>query len=315
MVSAIESFAPWLDVEELESMEEVVEDTALALQAGETVAWFQGRAEVGPRALGSRSILADPREQEMIDHLNQVKARERFRPFAPSVLAEHASEWFDRLSPDGSPFMSLTVPAKPSKRATIPAVCHVDGTARLQTLRAEDNPWYYRLIQAFFKLTGVPMVLNTSFNIKGEPIVESPEDALRSFLASRRGLDRLVMGRFVLRAKPFPAEEADFDPSFAIAAKADYVFEEVLSNAETGDATRVRVAKGGLDGKPQWMELEGGDLDLIVLQAVDGLTPVADLAEAVMADFEEEGYSEEDVMAALRRLFEKNLVFFVGDGA
>lgn len=288
----------------------MVTDTATALSSGQTVAWFQGRAEVGPRALGCRSLLADPRNVDMIDHLNRVKGREAFRPFAPSVLAEHASEWFDNLSPDGSPFMSLTVPAKPEKRDVIPAVCHVDGTARLQTLSESDNPWYHRLISAFFRLTGVPMVLNTSFNIKGEPIVESPEDAIKSFLATAGGLDRLVMGRFVITARPFPVDMEGFDASLAVPARVEYVFEDVLSNAETGEATRVRVGKGGLDGKPVWVELSGGDLDLIVLQAIDGLTPLADVAENVMADFEEEGYAEEDIVNAVRRLYRQNLVFF-----
>ncbi|CAM9592708.1 unnamed protein product, partial [Discosporangium mesarthrocarpum] len=153
------------------SMKEVAE----AISKGEVVAWFQGRSEFGPRALGSRSILADPRDPKMPERINsRVKKREDFRPFAPSVLAEEAHNWFEGLPVDGSPFMSITAPVPPALVGQVPAVCHVDGSSRLQTVRREDNPLYHSLISAFKKLTGVPMVLNTSFNVMGEPIVDSP---------------------------------------------------------------------------------------------------------------------------------------------
>jgi hypothetical protein len=134
-----------------------------------------------------------------------VKKRESFRPFAPSVLAEHASEWFEMEGYNDnnfSPFMSLTAIVKDKKRARIPAVTHVDGSSRLQTVTPEDEPLYHKLITKFFELTGVPMVLNTSFNtLPGEPIVESPEDAIRSFLCSMGSIEMLVMGDYVIKRK------------------------------------------------------------------------------------------------------------------
>jgi hypothetical protein len=220
--------------------------------------------------------------------------------------------------------MSLTLPVLPARRAEVPAICHVDGSARLQTVREEDNPWYYRLIQAFQKLTGVPMVLNTSFNtLKGEPIVESPWDAVRSFLATAGGIDFLAMGPFVVRRRPFPldvAEEAaaGIDPALCLVRKTEGVLlEEVVSDTETGIARSVRVARGSEDGSPQWVELAGGELDLVVWQLVDGLSPLADVVEAVLEVLQEdedregeEGFEEEDVVAALRRLYQLQLIHF-----
>ena len=161
---------------------------------------------MGPRALGHRSILADPRKKGLVRFINEhVKKRESFRPFAPSVLAEHASEWFEMEGYNDnnfSPFMSLTAIVKKEKRARIPAVTHVDGSSRLQTVTPEDEPLYHKLITKFYELTGVPMVLNTSFNtLPGEPIVESPEDAIRSFLCSMGSIEMLVMGDYVIRRK------------------------------------------------------------------------------------------------------------------
>jgi carbamoyltransferase len=164
--------------------------------SGAVVGWFQGASEVGPRALGNRSILADPRHSDMREKVNRkVKFREGFRPFAPSVLAGYADEWFGMTE---SPFMlRMAHVRKPS----IPAVTHVDGTARIQTVAAAANPSYYELIDEFRRRTGVPLVLNTSFNIKGEPIVETPSDAVESFL--RCGMDALVFpGWVVLKRRP-----------------------------------------------------------------------------------------------------------------
>ncbi|HMR07072.1 MAG TPA: carbamoyltransferase C-terminal domain-containing protein, partial [Polyangiaceae bacterium] len=154
------------------------------------VAVFSGPAEFGPRALGNRSILADPRSSKMKDRLNsEVKFREEFRPFAPSVLAEHASAWFEHYQP--SPYMERTLGFRPERRAEVPAVVHVDGTGRLQTVTKELSPRFHELITHFHSLTSVPMVLNTSFNVMGKPIVHSVEDAISVFFTS--GIDALVI--------------------------------------------------------------------------------------------------------------------------
>jgi len=175
------------------------EEAARLLATGKITGWFQGRAEAGPRALGNRSILADPRPAHMKDTINaEVKHREPFRPFAPSVLAEEAPGWFEPAAP--SPFMLLCLPIRPEKQALVPAVTHVDGTGRLQTVTEASNPAFRRLIEAFFRQTGVPMVLNTSFNDQGEPIVCSPGEALRTYFAT--GLDALVIGPYVLEKSP-----------------------------------------------------------------------------------------------------------------
>jgi carbamoyltransferase len=165
-------------------------ETARAIADGGVVGWFQGRMEWGPRALGNRSILGDPRRADMKDILNlKIKRRESFRPFAPSVLREAVLDWFE--TDDDVPFMMQVYPIRADKRARVPAVTHVDGSGRLQTVTREDNPRYHRLICAFAALTGVPMVLNTSFN-ENEPVVCTPAEALDCFLRTR--MDLLVMG-------------------------------------------------------------------------------------------------------------------------
>ncbi len=174
--------------------EELLEETAAALTAGRIVGWYQGRTEWGPRALGNRSILADPRRPEMKDLLNaRIKRREPFRPFAPSVLEDRAAEYFEGSSPD--PFMVTVFPIRPQKLAEIPAVAHVDGTGRLQTVSRASNPRYWGLLRAFERHTGVPVLLNTSFN-ENEPIVNTPQEALDCFL--RAGIDVLVLGDWVV---------------------------------------------------------------------------------------------------------------------
>jgi carbamoyltransferase len=165
--------------------------TAAELAEGRIVGWFQGRSEIGPRALGNRSILADPRRGEMKDTLNaKVKHREAFRPFAPIVLAERQQEYFDSAVP--AHYMLLVPRVRPERRAEIPAVTHVDGTARLQTVDKKLNPSLYALVSAFDAATGVPVLLNTSFNDNEEPIVETPRDAMRCFLKTE--IDVLVLG-------------------------------------------------------------------------------------------------------------------------
>jgi len=181
-------------IETLCDEDRLAEATAEAIARGEVVGWYQGRSEWGPRALGNRSILADPRRPDMKDLLNRkIKRRESFRPFAPSILEERTGEWFTLSYPD--PFMIKVYPIRPEKRAEIPAVTHVDGTGRLQTVSRRTNPRYWKLIDAFGRRTGVPIVLNTSFN-ENEPIVNTPEEALDCFLRTR--MDRLVMGDIVL---------------------------------------------------------------------------------------------------------------------
>jgi carbamoyltransferase len=165
------------------------------LSQGKILGWFQGRMEFGPRALGSRSILADPRDPEMNAKVNNaVKFREWWRPFAPSLKREAASEYLE--SATDSPFMILTAQVRPEKRAVIPAVTHVDGSARPQTVEKEINPLYWRLIDEFGKRTGVPVIMNTSFNLRGEAIVHTPTDAIRTFFSS--GMDALVMGSYLV---------------------------------------------------------------------------------------------------------------------
>ncbi|HRR27049.1 MAG TPA: carbamoyltransferase C-terminal domain-containing protein, partial [Acidobacteriota bacterium] len=182
-------------VYERRSSESVIEETASSLAAGKIVGWFQGRMEYGPRALGNRSILADPRRKEMLDEVNlRIKYRESFRPFAPAVLEEAVSDWFDIDRP--SPYMLIVAPVRPGKRSQIPAVTHVDGSARIQTVARRSNPLFYDLLETFAQRTGCPVLLNTSFNVRGEPIVESPIDAFRCFMRTR--LDLLVMGPFLL---------------------------------------------------------------------------------------------------------------------
>ena len=173
-------------------------DAARLLADGAVVGWFQGRAEMGPRALGNRSILADPRRAEMKDVVNaKVKRREGFRPFAPAVLHERGHEYFEGYYP--TPFMLLVLPIRGDKRDVIPAVTHVDGTGRLQSVTEAFNPGFHRLISEFDRRTGVPVVLNTSFNLRGEPMVLQPEEAVEDFLRSQ--MQALFLGKY-LAEKP-----------------------------------------------------------------------------------------------------------------
>jgi carbamoyltransferase len=208
------------------SEEEMIAVTAQALADERVVGWFQGRMEFGPRALGGRSILGDPRSQAMQSTMNlKIKYRESFRPFAPSVLREFAPDYFD-LKKD-SPYMLLVAPVKEEiripmseseealfgieklnvPRSAIPAVTHVDYSARVQTVRPETNRLYYDLINRFRELTGCPLLVNTSFNVRGEPIVSSPEDAYRCFM--RTEMDVLSIGDFVLEKSAQTMTEED----------------------------------------------------------------------------------------------------------
>ena len=156
-------------------------DVAKLIEERNVVAIFQGRSEAGPRALGNRSILYDPRDPNGKDKVNTIKKREAFRPFAASVKLSHVHDWFDMAGLDESPFMMYAVDALEHTWDKIPAVLHVDHTCRIQTVTIDQNEHYYRLIDAFCQITGVPLVFNTSFNMAGDPLVETPEDAIRCF--------------------------------------------------------------------------------------------------------------------------------------
>ncbi|CBJ33588.1 conserved unknown protein [Ectocarpus siliculosus] len=336
----------WVDVRQINGVEEV----AQAIADGKVVAWFQGRGEFGPRALGSRSLLADPRDPEMPARINaDVKKREDFRPFAPSVLAEEAEDWFEGLPPDGSPYMSLTAPAKPGVAERVPAVCHVDWSSRLQTVTEESSPLYHRLITAFFKMTGVPMVLNTSFNVMGEPIVDSPQDAIRSLHGSGGAIGMLVLHDRVLTAKPFPPDaardsgedgEGEFDEEEAWSGMTPVQavgFRSEVTESSDGEILRARVQP--TDGQEKWIEL--GEMELDLLELADRSLSLTEMMEEVVEerlsrreeDDDEEGSDggeEEDgvgsdgedmeglaieavrgeVLGALRSLYQNRLVAF-----
>ncbi len=174
----------------------ITKDVANLISNGKIIGWFQGNLEFGDRALGNRSILADPRNFSMKDKVNKtVKYREEFRPFAPAILSEYADKYFEKSN--YTPFMEKTYLIKKNQRKKIPAVVHVDGTGRLQTVSKDVNSTFYDLISEFKKITKIPILLNTSFNIKGEPIVCSPVDAIRTFFSS--GLDCLALGSFLIK--------------------------------------------------------------------------------------------------------------------
>jgi carbamoyltransferase len=188
---------------------------AKKISEGYVIGWYQGRSESGPRALGNRSILADPRNPKMKDHINfKVKKREWYRPFAPSVLMEEASKWFILNGNRIAPYMTRILKYKKGKSKHVPATTHIDDTARIQTVTEEINPRYYKLIKEFFKLTNVPILLNTSFNGKNEPIVETPSNAFKCF--QKNNIDILVLENNVYfrngdkNIKPF-IEESNVD--------------------------------------------------------------------------------------------------------
>ena len=182
----------------------LIASAARLLTQGKVIGWFQGRTEFGPRALGNRSILADPRNSEMKDIVNKkIKFREEFRPFAPAILEERVSDYFEIDCP--SPYMLLVAQVRPDKKDKIPAVTHVDGSARIQTVSQSENGLFYSVLKEFERLTGCPVLLNTSFNLKGEPIVCTPQDAYFTFI--RSGLDYLIMGSYILDKKDIKEAE------------------------------------------------------------------------------------------------------------
>jgi carbamoyltransferase len=186
-----------------EKHDDIAEPVADLLTQGKVVAWVQGGLEGGPRALGARSILADPRDVAARDRVNgAIKFREYWRPFCPSMTEEAAPKYLKK--PASAPFMILAFDATEQAKADAPAIVHVDGTVRVQTVTADANPPYYRLLKAFERRTGVPILLNTSFNIKGEAMVNSPRDAIRTFFST--GIDALAIGSFLVKKPKKPAE-------------------------------------------------------------------------------------------------------------
>lgn len=197
---ALEEFGDRIQVHSFEKLEETCESAAKLIAAGKVVAWFRGRMEFGPRALGHRSILADPGQPGMRDRINaMVKMREAFRPFAPAVSLEQAPRWFDVLPLTEFPYMIMIVNVREQYRDELPAITHVDGSARVQTVSASDNADFHRLLRAVGETTGREMVLNTSFNVKGQPIVNTPQEAIETFL--RTGIEFLFLENILVKRR------------------------------------------------------------------------------------------------------------------
>jgi carbamoyltransferase len=368
--NAIDKAQPWLEVEAIRNENERLQLIAQEIASGGVVAWYHSRvrtvgcldisddmafgayphstsylilqSELGPRALGHRSILADPRKKGLVRFINEkVKSRESFRPFAPSVLAEEAVDWFDlgecKAGPNVSPYMSITAIVRSDKRDLIPAVTHVDGSSRLQTVTKEAEPLYYRLISSFFKLTGVPMILNTSFNtLSSEPIVESPEDAVRSFMCSMGSIEMLVLGDYVIKRKqpdlgrllgemskdgvlktepacPKRAGYAEFESSFELNKEQT---DEDEDGIET--KTRVRMDDRPMHGKGnEWFDLMD-EMEGELLSICDGTVTMNDIMahytavpeNTTIGDAEMEDAQAllQNVVHRLVRLYERTLI-------
>ena len=197
MAAALAEFSGRVTVRRFDSFDEVAQTAAERIRRGQVIGWYRGRMEFGPRALGNRSILADPGHRGMRDRINaMVKMREAFRPFAPAVTVEEVDRWFEVPPRTELPYMIATVMVRPDYRVALPAITHVDGSARVQTVTAEDNPDFHRLLRAVGTLTGREMVLNTSFNVKGQPIVNTPHEAVETFIGT--GIDCLFLGDFLV---------------------------------------------------------------------------------------------------------------------
>mmetsp|Transcript_5613 Transcript_5613/g.11223 ORF Transcript_5613/g.11223 Transcript_5613/m.11223 type:complete len:423 (+) Transcript_5613:110-1378(+) len=292
---AIEGFEGSIRVERYEGREEkLLECVAGRIAKGEVVAWYQGSSEIGPRALGHRSILGDPRNGTLVEFINKrIKVRENFRPFAPSVMKEHVAEWFeweggvDENDTDVSPYMSLTLKAREDKMERIPAVIHVDGSSRIQSVDGgkKGTKLYHRLINKFFELTGVPMVLNTSFNtIKGEPIVEKPRGAMVSFLTRAPELSCLVLGDYLVERREVTVGLGDkFEVNGGFSLTTRERFWGGKGDMGTVEETTVR-----MQGLEEWGEIVidpevGGD----VLTLMDGTRTVKEVADEIGLDVDD----------------------------
>lgn len=336
---AISHASPWLEVETVRDESTRNDLIVEELSNGGVVAIYNGRSELGPRALGHRSILADPRKKGLVRFINEfVKKRESFRPFAPSCLAEEAHNWFElgeqaaAVNNNVSPFMSITAQVKEAKRESIPAVTHVDGSSRLQSVTPEAEPHYHKLISAFFKKTGIPMVLNTSYNtLKGEPIVESPQNAIRSFLSSMGTIEMLVMGDYVIKRKQanirtLLGEEQKngimTQPSFPTRAGAINYESSFSIEADSSDGNGSSVSKTRIQmpERPMHNEKDGGWFELIddlegqLLGMCDGSIGVADILTQFTAEGDYDKITEEDqfllqnIIQRLARLYEHTLI-------
>lgn len=338
---AIEWADPWLEVETIEDETKRNDMIVEELVSGGVVAIYNGRSELGPRALGHRSILADPRKKGLVRFINEfVKKRESFRPFAPSCLAEEAADWFDlgahaaNVHNNVSPYMSITAQVKDAKRDMIPAVTHVDGSSRLQTVTESAEPYYHRLISAFFEATGVPMVLNTSFNtLKSEPIVETPRNAIRSFLSSMGTIEMLVMGEYVIKRKnanirTLLGEEQKngmmTPPSFPTRAGTVH-YKTTFSAGIGGDDDNSIDSKTlvQMPDRPMHNEMDGGwfelldDLEGQLLGVCDGTMGVNEVMTQFTSMNEGENYDKitdddqlllENIIRRLVRLYEHTLI-------
>ena len=198
--TALRAFVDRIEITRHRSLGETVEAAAKLIADGDVVAWYRGRMEFGPRALGHRSILADPGRPEMRDRINaMVKMRESFRPFAPAVSLEDVDHWFDVAPGTELPYMNINVNVRPEHRAALPAITHVDGSARVQTVSSLDNTEFHSLLEAIGRHTGRQLVLNTSFNLKGQPIVNTATEAIETFLGT--GIDALFLEDFLVRKR------------------------------------------------------------------------------------------------------------------
>jgi carbamoyltransferase len=208
LAGAMKDFAQKIEVTQLGSDEETCDAAARLIADGKVIAWYRGRMEFGPRALGHRSILADPGHPEMRDRINaMVKMREAFRPFAPAVTLEEASRWFEMEEGLELPYMIAIVDVREEHRAALPAITHVNGTARVQTVSPADHKSFHMLLNSVGKATGRQMVLNTSFNVKGQPIVNTPQEAIDTYL--KTGIDYLFLENFLIQRKPAAAGDAE----------------------------------------------------------------------------------------------------------
>ncbi len=293
------AFEPWLEVGASLDEDALLDAVADALADGAVVGMWRGRSEFGPRALGHRSILADPRDPDVVDRLNEVvKKRERFRPFAPVVLAEEADAWFEGVVP--SPWMSFVARARERARERAPAVVHVDGTARLQTLPAADAPEHPAgcrrlrgLVERFRDRTGVPMLVNTSFNLRGEPIVETAGDALWTFLRTR--MDLLVLDDRLVRTRPLPDLGDD-----ALRPVADRPFSAETVTDDGGEVLDVRLLHRG-------RTVDADPLAVALLEAADGEEALGDLVAFFAREWE---LDPDEVRAVVARLWEDRLLHF-----
>ncbi|WP_437606752.1 carbamoyltransferase C-terminal domain-containing protein [Sorangium sp. So ce834] len=274
----------WRDLVTVEELEDAPRTAAELLAAGKVIGWAQGRSEFGPRALGNRSILADARPAENKDIINaMVKKREEFRPFAPSVIEEAARDYFDLGGAEAMPFMIFTVPVHESKRQLLGAITHVDGSARVQTVSRRTNERFWRLIREFGAITGVPVVLNTSFNNNAEPIVDSVEDCVACFLTTQ--LNSLVVGDFLVQKRPVaPSAYEALVPALPV-----YVKLLAMKGTAPGGASVERALATTYSERTYALSDEAFD----VLWRADGRTRLGDLLsgeprrEAVVAELVE----------------------------